>query len=229
MLVLNVTAFATENNPTGITLGARHMHEFAVTDRLALACRDVAGIEGGAGQGKAKEDGGMSKQHWVRGAWAVAAIMATGVAWAALPQQTSNDPATGEAPGTTQRSADWNQNRGRAMNGRVDVDHFSTKVIRQANRDEIATAQLAEKRASNPDVKKFAMQLVEDHTRFMNRLQQFEGGQHKAMPGARTRGLNQGASNFQPCAGNDSVSGHVRYGQRPQCDGTVPAKSAALV
>lgn len=131
----------------------------------------------------------MSKQHLVRGAWAVAAIMATGVAWAALPQQTSNDPASGQAPGTTQRSADWNQNRGRAMNGRVDVDHFLTKVIRQANRDEIATAQLAEKRASNPDVKKFAMQMVDDHTRFMNRLQQFEAGQHKAMPGARNAAL----------------------------------------
>jgi predicted outer membrane protein len=151
-----------------------------------------------AGKTKAKEDGGMSKQHWVRGAWAVAAIMATGVAWAALPQQTSNDPATGQAPGTTQRSAEWNQSRGRAMNGRVDVDHFLIKVIRQANRDEIATAQLAEQRASNPDVKKFAMQMVDDHTRLMNRLQQFEAGQHKAMPGSRTRGFNQGASNFQP-------------------------------
>jgi predicted outer membrane protein len=149
-----------------------------------------------AGQTKAKEDGGMSKQHWVRGAWAVAAIMATGVAWAALPQQTSNDPATGQAPGTTRRSADWEQIRGGAMNGRVDVDHFLAKVIRQANRDEIATAQLAGQRASNPDVKKFAMQMVDDHTRFMNRLQQFEG-QHKTMPGAKARGFNQGASNFQ--------------------------------
>jgi predicted outer membrane protein len=162
----------------------------------------------------------MSTQHWVRGAWAVAAIMATGVAWAALPQQTSNDPATGQAPGTNERSADWNQNRGRAMNGRVDVDHFLTRVIRQANRDEIATAQLGAQRAANPDVKKFATQMVDDHNRFMTRLQQFEAGQRNAMPGARTGRFNKGASNFQPApsttqspATSDTANDHNATGQ----------------
>jgi predicted outer membrane protein len=147
------------------------------------------------GTEEAKEDGGMSKQHLVRGAWAVAAIMATGVAWAALPQQNASNPATGQVP-TTQRSANWNQNRGQAMTGHINVDHFLLKVTRQANQDEIATARLAEQRALNPDVKKFAMQLVADHTRFMNRLQQFENGQ-KAAPGPRGRRFNRGASNFQ--------------------------------
>lgn len=126
----------------------------------------------------------MSKQNWTRGIWAVAAIMATGVALAASPQQTSNDPATGQAPGTAQRSgqrsADWNQNRGRAINGRADVDSYLVKVVLQANRDEIATGHLASQRASSQDVKKFAMQMVEDHTRFMNRLQQFQGQHHAA-------------------------------------------------
>ncbi len=162
----------------------------------------------------------MSKQHWVSGTWAVAAIMATRVAWAALPQQNSNDRATGQVPSTTQRSADSNQNRGRAVNARVDVDHFLTKVIQQANRDEIATAQLAAQRASNPDVKKFATQLVADHTRFMNRLQQFEVGKRSTMPGARTQGFNRGASNFQPApattqsqATSDTANEHNATGQ----------------
>jgi predicted outer membrane protein len=126
----------------------------------------------------------MSKQNWTRGIWAVAAIMATGVALAASPQQTANDPAAGQAPGTAQRSgqrsADGNQNQGRATNGRADVDSYLLKVVLQANRDEIATGRLASQRASNQNVKKFAMQMVEDHTRLMNRLQQFQGQRHGA-------------------------------------------------
>ncbi len=109
------------------------------------------------------------------------------------------------------------------MNARVDVDHFLTKVIQQANRDEIATAQLAAQRASNPDVKKFATQLVADHTRFMNRLQQFEVGKRSTMPGARTQGFNQGASNFQPApattqsqATSDTANEHNATGSSRQ-------------
>ena len=75
------------------------------------------------------------------------------------------------------------------MAGRTDVDHFIVKVLIQANQNEIATARLAEQRSSNQDVKKFAMQMVEDHTRFVNRLTQFQGGQNvRPTRGARQPG-----------------------------------------
>jgi predicted outer membrane protein len=130
----------------------------------------------------------MTKVHWARGAWAVAAIMATGIASAALPQQTPNDPAGGQAPATTQNQRNWADQRGRAMAGRMDLDHFLVKVVINASKDEIASSRIAQQRSSNPDVKKFAMQMVEDHTRLMNRLEQFRGTEH----GERTRGMRRG-------------------------------------
>jgi len=79
------------------------------------------------------------------------------------------------------------------MMGRTDVDNYLVKVVLQANRDEIATGRLANQRTSNQDVKKFAMQMVDDHTRLMNRLQQFQSGQRtRAMPGARQPAYNTG-------------------------------------
>lgn len=137
----------------------------------------------------------MSKNHWVRGAWAVAAIMATGVASAALPQQTSNDSAGGQAPGTTNRQGNWNQQSGHAMAGHTDVDHFLIKVLIQANQDEIATGRLAQQRSSNADVKKLAMQIVDDHTRFMSQLQQFQNERRgNSRPGQSQRGFNNNSN-----------------------------------
>jgi predicted outer membrane protein len=113
-----------------------------------------------------KEDG-MTKVHWARGAWAVAAIMATGIASAAPAPQTANGPSGGQATQPTQRESGQH----RAMAGRTDLDHFLVKVVIKANKDEIASARLAQQKASNPEVKKFAMQLVDDQTRLMNRTE----------------------------------------------------------
>jgi predicted outer membrane protein len=162
----------------------------------------------------------MTKQHWARGAWAVVAIMATGVASAALPQQTSSDPATGQAPGINQGQENWNQQRTRGMTGRGKLDHFLVKVVIQANQDEISTARLAELRSSNQDVKKFAMQMVEDHTRLMNRLQQFKGGQHNGpMRGARqpADNLNNNGANSSPNFRSPTANGSTT--SNPQIQG----------
>jgi predicted outer membrane protein len=72
------------------------------------------------------------------------------------------------------------------MMARTDVDHYLIKVVLQANRDEIAMGRLANQRSANQDVKKFATQMVDDHTRLMSSLQQFQSKQQtRAMPGAR--------------------------------------------
>jgi predicted outer membrane protein len=140
----------------------------------------------------------MSKKNWARGVWGLAAVMAGSVAIAGLPQQNSSDSGqAGQATGAIQRSDDASPNRGNAPargNARaahMDVDRFVVKVLIQANKDEIATARLAQQRSSNEDVKKLAMQMVDDHTRFLSRLQQFQGEQPgRQTPGTSRRGVN---------------------------------------
>lgn len=136
----------------------------------------------------------MTKVHWARGAWAVAAIMATGIASAALPQQIPGN-ATEPVPETPQNQPNWQQQRGHAMAARTNLDHFFVKVAIKASKDEISSARLAEQRTSNPDVKKFAMQMVDDHTRLLNRLEQFRGTERgERGPGMR-RSVAPGAVN----------------------------------
>jgi predicted outer membrane protein len=141
----------------------------------------------------------MSKQHWATGALAVSAMMVTGVARAGVPQQSSNNPASGLAPSSVQRTRDWNQ-QGRTTAGRTNLDHYIIKVVTQANRDEIAQGQLANQRSSNQDVKKFAMQMVQDHTRLLNKLQQFRGERRSTAPGTRQPSFtpNRASSSIQP-------------------------------
>jgi predicted outer membrane protein len=142
----------------------------------------------------------MSKKHWATGALAVSAMVVTGVARAGLPQQTANDPASGPARSSVRQTRDWNQ-QGRATAGRANLDHYIVKVVTQANRDEIAQGQLANQRSSNPDVKKFGMQMVDEHTRLMNKLQQFRGERRGNMaPGTRQPSVtpDRGSSSIQP-------------------------------
>jgi predicted outer membrane protein len=122
----------------------------------------------------------MTKMHWARGVWAVAAVMVTGIASAALPQQGANEPAGAQAPATQQKQREWTQDRGqhRAMAGHNDLDHFFSKVVIKANKDEIASARIAQQRSTNSEIKKFAAQIADDDTRIVNRLEQSRGTEH---------------------------------------------------
>ena len=141
----------------------------------------------------------MSKKHWARGVWGVAVVATTSAAFAALPPQTSNDSGqtTGQQPGSiqpsTQPSTAAGAPRGNAMAGHH-LDHFMTKVLIQANKDEIETARLAEQRSSNQDVKKFAQEMIDAHTRFMNRLEQ-TASNRPGQPGTRQENSNNNLSN----------------------------------
>jgi predicted outer membrane protein len=107
-------------------------------------------------------------------------VATTAVAIAARPQQRE-----GNAP-FAQQQRDQNQlqnqnqtidrtGANRGMAGRHDLDHFFVKLLIQANKDEIEMGKVAEQRSSNPDVKQLATQMVQDHTRFLNQLEQFKG------------------------------------------------------
>jgi predicted outer membrane protein len=54
-----------------------------------------------------------------------------------------------------------------------DEDRFFATCIAIANDNEIALAQLAEQKAQNPEVKEFAKKMVEDHTKFGEKLRQY--------------------------------------------------------
>jgi predicted outer membrane protein len=134
----------------------------------------------------------MSRQLWSRGIWGIAVSVATSaVAIAALPQQqqgAGSDPQT--QPRQLQNRTFDREDGNRGMAGRMNLDHLLLKVLIQANKDEIEMGKLAEQRSSNADVKQAATQMVQDHTRFLNQLEQFKG--QPMQRGAAFRGPGQG-------------------------------------
>lgn len=52
------------------------------------------------------------------------------------------------------------------------ADRQLMRQLAQANLAEIATAKLAQEKSSNEDVKKFAQQMIDDHTKAMDQLTQ---------------------------------------------------------
>ena len=56
--------------------------------------------------------------------------------------------------------------------GRHDLNFYITDCLIDANRAEITLARLAEKRATDPEIKQFAEAAIQDHTAFLNKLQQ---------------------------------------------------------
>lgn len=68
------------------------------------------------------------------------------------------------------------------------IERFLVSCLRSDNQGEIAIAKLAEQRASNPEVKAFAQQMIKDHTDFLAKLDRFnqEQGGRPAASATRT-------------------------------------------
>ena len=67
------------------------------------------------------------------------------------------------------------------MAGKYDLDHLFVKVLNKANKDEIQLGQLAQQNSQNPAVKQLAMQMVQDHNKFMEKLNSFKGTEHQSV------------------------------------------------
>ncbi len=79
------------------------------------------------------------------------------------------------------------------------------------NHGEVALARLAQQRAQNDDVRKFATQMVEDHTKFIDKIQPF-AGQYAQMVGQQGQ---QRINQTNRSAGNlDIVEVKQRLGQK---------------
>jgi predicted outer membrane protein len=143
----------------------------------------------------------MSRQLWIRGIWGIAVSVATSaVAIAAPPPQQGGNPL--QQPQQPQQQFQ-NQTFDRAGTNRPmaghNLDHFLVKVLIKANKDEIEMGKLAEQRSSNADIKQLATQMVQDHTRFLNQLEQFKGAGGQQMQGrAAFRGTTPDSQTGQP-------------------------------
>ena len=166
---------------------------------------------------------GMSRQHWMRGTWGIAAVVVAGAVTLADPPQTKTEPQNKTPNATQQPAAPVARRHERPLLGfaadsssaanapgaRSDnkpglptpvvsgapqmahaamqpaaagsLDQLMIKVLSKSNCDEIEMAKVAEQRSTNPEVKKLAQQLVQDHTRFQSRLDSIK----KAQPAAQ--------------------------------------------
>jgi len=151
----------------------------------------------------------MSRQLWTRGIWGIAVALATSaVAIAAPPPQQGGNPLLQQQQPQQQIQNQTFERAGanRPMAGH-NLDHFLVRVLIKANKDEIEMGKLAEQRSNNVDVKQLATQMVQDHTRFLNQLEQFHGAgginaqtgdQQQTQRGAAFRGITPDRQNQQP-------------------------------
>jgi predicted outer membrane protein len=106
---------------------------------------------------------------------------------------TQNDPTQGASSGTSQSTTpqtaapqvggaidqqpvDPTSATGRRA-GRVghDLDHYITDCLINGNQEEIALARIAVQRATDPQVKQFAQEMIRVHSTFLNKLQTDSG------------------------------------------------------
>jgi len=145
-----------------------------------------------------------------RAFWSMAALGVCGFAIAALPQQ-PNEPAAGGGPSeqTNEPATPRTAREGRFghMAARGNVDHHMVHCLMNGNRGEIALSQFAQQRSTNEDVKKFASQMIEDHNKFLTKLQSVAGKRHEANEGT---GVEQaaGTTNATDTAENAKTGKH---------------------
>jgi len=154
----------------------------------------------------------MSKQRLARALWSAAVIGTTGLAMA---QQPSSDQTQGRFSGTRGRLSSESQTAGdAARDSRTGatgehqasgVDRHMVHCLTMGNQEEIALSQLAQQRSTNEDVKQFAAQMVQDHTKFLNRLQGQSGAGQQDSSGANA-GESQRGNRLQHDANTQTGS-----------------------
>jgi predicted outer membrane protein len=111
---------------------------------------------------------------------AACAILLAGACYLRAQQSTdqqtpSQQPATSQVAPAQTTPDQSNQLGNRASQGRHDLNFYITDCLIDGNRAEIALARLAMQRATDPEVKQFAERAIQDHTQFLNKLQEAQG------------------------------------------------------
>src|SRR5688500_14080810 len=89
-------------------------------------------------------------------------------------KQPGRDPAARTASRTETRTEIRTDARPAGQSGQL--DKFFVSCLRSDNQGEVTIAKLAETKASNPEVKAFAQQMVKDHTDFLAKLDRLNVG-----------------------------------------------------
>jgi len=137
---------------------------------------------------------------------AIAAVSAAMIGGFAVQAQQNNASGNRNAGAyrqeQTRRAGEFNENgqtqyragyRGQAVQGMTSLtDRQIVEWLEVDNQNEIALAEIAEERASDSDVKKFARQMVDEHTEFLQKLNRTIGnsqiGQPQQQPGQQQIG-----------------------------------------
>lgn len=172
----------------------------------------------------------MTKQLWARGVWGVAVAVACSAAAIGAQQtppgrqirgpqtsvgqqgQNGQPNQNGQA---TQQNWKGAQNPAMAGAGRTDLDHYLVKVLVKANQDEIEMGKLAQQRSQNAEVKQLATQMVQDHTRFLSRLESLKKGEAVANPQAATQPQTQRSTAFRGNISGESANGPNQQQAQP--------------
>jgi putative membrane protein len=144
---------------------------------------------------------------------AVAAMAGLVVAGIAIAQQPPPPAQPGEQRQIQQRQLQGGQIQQRAarpINAATMTDAQLAAWLLVDNHGEVALGRLAQQRAQSDDVKKFATQMVEDHSKFIDKLQPF-AGQYAQKVGQQQPGGNQPA---RATSGLDMVELKQRLGQK---------------
>ncbi len=102
--------------------------------------------------------------------------------------------------------------------GMSSADEHFTKKAAQGGMAEVELGRLAEQRAANPEVKKFAERMVADHTKANNELKQVAGAKNVTLPetlNAKDEATKQKLSNlsgdqFDKAYMSDMVTDHTQ-------------------
>jgi predicted outer membrane protein len=156
---------------------------------------------------------------------------------------TQNDPTQGASSGTSQSTTPQtgtpqvggaieqqpvdptNATGRRAGRSGHNLDHYITDCLINGNQEEIALARIAQQRATDPQVKQFAQEMIRVHSMFLNKLQADSGrasGSTSEQPGRDQQLGNQERTNpsggtqnsgQQPAVGGPGVDVNVAGAQ----------------
>jgi predicted outer membrane protein len=99
---------------------------------------------------------------------ALITISGIGVALTLAAMAGAQQPASDQSSSGQQTTGD--NRTSVAASARHDLGHYMTECLIHGNDGEIALAKIAEQRATDPEVKRFAQKMIEDHTAFLNKL-----------------------------------------------------------
>ncbi len=156
----------------------------------AFSCMLVAHAAAQQSQDTSQRASGQSTQDAV-------SSPATGQTGGAAASQTDRSSAESAIPGTQSGQRYTANFRGEAAGAGAanqQVDQFIVGCLIAKNQSEIELSQLAAQQAQNPEVKKFAQQMVQDHQQMVKQLQQIAGTQGAADSRGRTSSPALGTS-----------------------------------